>query len=130
MLRSHLLSFAALAAAGAMFTAKPALADANVKVPFSFTVGGKLCPAGTYQVKSDATGKSVLLVGPGSSVNFTWIVMPKPGAGDPDKVALRFDETNSGHVLRMIQYGPDATPILDMQEQQPGELRAPGSRGR
>ena len=129
MLRSHFLSVALAATAAVTLAAKPALADANVKVPFSFTVGGKKCPAGTYQVKGDATGKSVLLVGPGSSVSFRWIVMPKPGDGDPSKVALRFDETSSGHTLRSIQYGPAATPLLD-EEQQSGELQSPGARGR
>ena len=130
MLRSHFLPLAVLATVAITLAAKPAFADANIKVPFSFTVAGKKCPAGTYQVKGDATGKSVLLVGPGSSVSFRWIVMPKPGDGDPSKVALRFDETSSGHTLRSIQYGPEATPLLDGQEQQAGELESQGSRGR
>lgn len=130
MLRSNFLTFALVATAAVTLTAKPALADGNVKVPFTFLVDGKRCPAGTYQVKSDATGKSVMLVGPNSSVNFSWIVMPKPGEGDPNKVALRFDDKNSDHVLRSIQYGPKATAILDIQQEQAGELQTPGSRGR
>lgn len=130
MLKSQFLSIALVATAAVTFAATPALADGNVKVPFSFTVEGKLCPAGTYQVKGDATGKSVLLVGPGSSLSFRWIVMPKPGDGDPNKVALRFDETNSGHTLRSVQYGPEGTPILDQKDQETGEQGTPGSRGR
>lgn len=130
MSRSPFLSFAVLAAAAVTFMAMPARADGNVKVPFGFMVGDKWCPAGTYQVRGDATRKSVMLVGPNSMVNFKWIVMPKPGDGDPNKVALRFDETTSGRVLRSVQYGPSSTPILDEDGQRPGELQTQGSRGR
>lgn len=130
MLKSRLLSIALVAAAAATMAVKPALADANIKVPFSFLVAGKRCPAGTYKVKSDATGKSVMLVGPDASVNFTWIIMPKPGAGDPNKVALWFDEANSDHVLRSIQYGPEATPLLDIHERRPGASQTQVSDGR
>ena len=130
MMKSHLLSFALVATAAVTLAAKPAFADANVKVPFSFLVGGKRCPAGTYQVKGDSTGKSVTMVGRDSSVNFTWIVMPKPGEGDPNRVALWFDKTNADHVLRSIQYGPEATPLLDVHERQPGEMQTLVSGGR
>ena len=53
MLNSRFLLVALVATATATLSAKPAHADASVKVPFSFTVDGKLCPAGTYRVKSD-----------------------------------------------------------------------------
>lgn len=130
MLKSHFLSLAVLATAAVTIMATPARADGNVKVPFGFTVGDKWCPAGTYQIRGDATGKSVVLVGPNSMVNFKWVVMPMPGDGDPNKVALRFDETGSGHVLRSVQYGPESTPLLDVKELHAGEAQSAGSRGR
>jgi hypothetical protein len=64
--------------AGAM-AAAPAMAEVMVDVPFNFTVNGKLCPAGRYQIGHDATKNLVTLRTTTWSRNFTWIA----GPGDP-----------------------------------------------
>lgn len=113
MLRSRFLLVALVATATATLAGKPARADTSVKVPFSFTVDGKRCPAGTYRVKGDAASTSVTLVGRDSSKIFTWVVVPITGESDPNKVVLQFDQEGSGHALRSIQYKSQATSRLD-----------------
>ena len=122
MLRPRFLLFALVATAAATLAAKPASADTSVKVPFSFTADGKRCPAGTYQVKVDPSSNSVTLVGRKSSNIFSWVVMPRTGEGNPQKVVLQFDREGSDHALRSIQYGRQATPRLDTHERQTDEL--------
>ena len=130
MLKSPLLMVALVAIAGATLSAKPARADASVKVPFSFTVNGKRCPAGTYRVKGDAASTSVTLVGRRSSKMFTWVVAPMTGESDLKKVALQFDQEGSDHALRSIQYGPQTTLRLDKQEGQSDEVEDTARGGR
>jgi hypothetical protein len=123
MLNSRFLLVALVATATATLSAKPARADASVKVPFSFTVDGKQCPAGTYRVKSDAPTNTVTLVGRDSSKIFSWIIVPKTGEGDPKKVVLQFDLAGSDHALRSIQFGSQATSRLDTHRQQSDEMQ-------
>lgn len=113
MLRSRFLIVALVATAAATLAAKPARADARVKVPFSFTVEGKQCPAGTYMVKGDATTDTVTLVGRDPSKIFSWIIAPNTTGADPNRVVLEFDQAGSEHVLRSIHYGSQATLRLD-----------------
>jgi hypothetical protein len=95
----------ALVASSAMAT--------TVKVPFNFTAGGKVCPAGDYTVTHDDTGSFVTLAHKGSSEIFTYVV--GPGAEDPTarKVSLKFDAVGDAHVLQSIQYGSVVTSRLD-----------------
>lgn len=121
MLRSRFLLVALVATATAALAAKPASAAARVNVPFSFTVDGKRCPAGTYQIKGDATNNWVALVGRDSSKIFTWVAVPASGEADPTKVVLQFDRDGSDHALRMIQYGSQSTLRLDTHKRQMDE---------
>jgi hypothetical protein len=98
--------------AGAM-AAAPAMAEVMVDVPFNFTVNGKLCPAGRYQIGHDATKNLVTLRTTTWSRNFTWIA----GPGDPgpyeSRVVLRFDEQGGDHELQSVQFGSMITNRLD-----------------
>lgn len=118
MLRSGFLVAALVATSAVTLTPRPAHADGRVKVPFSFTVEGKRCPAGTYEVKSDGTGNSVTLVGRDSSKIFSFVAVPGNNADDAKKVVLEFDQEGSDHALRSIQYGASATSRLDAPQRQ------------
>ncbi len=99
--------------AGVALSAVSAKADTNIKVPFDFTVSGKVCPAGTYTVRHAKLGNFVTLERRGSSDVMTWVV--GPGDSDPTgrKVALRFHDLGHTHVLESIRYGSLSTPKLD-----------------
>lgn len=112
MLRSGFLLAALVATSVGTLTAKPANAEARVKVPFSFTVNGKVCPAGTYRVKSDRENNAVTLIGRDGSKTFSWVVVPTVAAEDSNRVVLQFDKAD--HALRSIQYGAESTSRLDM----------------
>ena len=113
MFSTRSVMFALVATAAASFAAKPALADATVKVPFSFTVEGKKCPAGQYVIKGDASSNIVTLVGKHSKQIFSWILVPNTEAGSNPSVVLRFDESGAQHVLQSIKYGAQSTARLD-----------------
>ncbi len=118
MLRSSFLLAALVATSAAALTAKPANAEARVKVPFSFTVNGKVCPAGLYRVKSDPGNNSVTLIGRNART-FSWIVMPTVATQDPNRVVLQIDKAD--HALRSIQYGAESTSRLDLPQRESDE---------
>ncbi len=105
-----------LASAAFMVTAalatNPAMAS-TLKVPFSFTVAGKTCPAGRYTVKENAIGSYVTLTNEDSSRVFTWTL--GPGTPDPtdNNVVLKFDVAGQTHLLRSVQFGAMTTSRLD-----------------
>ncbi|HUB30443.1 MAG TPA: hypothetical protein VL967_12120 [Terracidiphilus sp.] len=121
MLTSRFLLGALVATAAATFAAKPAHADVAVKVPFSFTVDGKQCPAGTYMVKRNAASYTVTLAGRDPAKVFTWVIVPTNSDGDRNKVVLQFDGQGSEHTLRAIRYGIDTTSRLDLHPQRTDE---------
>jgi hypothetical protein len=104
---------APVALAAIALVANTATAESTLKVPFSFTAGGKICPAGLYTVSHDSNSNFITLTRKGSSEAFTYVA----GAGveDPNarKVALKFDEVGGAHVLQSIQYGSVITSRLD-----------------
>ncbi|HEX4286072.1 MAG TPA: hypothetical protein VHZ28_13335 [Terracidiphilus sp.] len=128
MLRARFL-LVALAAAASL-AAIPAHADVKVKVPFSFMVDGKLCPAGTYRVKNDRANNALTLVGRDSRKTFSWIVVPMTGEGDSNRVVLQFDGIGSDHALRSIQYGAASTSRLDTHDRQSDEAEGTAQGGR
>ncbi|MGA8532453.1 MAG: hypothetical protein WB622_22200 [Acidobacteriaceae bacterium] len=108
-----LVMAAAVMMAGAV-AAAPAMAEVMVNVPFSFTVNGKVCPAGRYQIGHDAASSVVTLRSVSSwSRSFTWIA----GSGDASpydsRVVLRFDENGDQHELQSVQFGSMMTDRLD-----------------
>jgi hypothetical protein len=113
MFKPHFLFAALIATSTAAMVAKAAHADAKVRVPFSFTVDGKQCPAGQYLVRGDASSNTVTLVGRDSSRIFSWIVTPRTGDPKGTAIVLRFDHSGSANRLRSIQYGAQSTLRLD-----------------
>ncbi len=97
--------------AAVALAATTAKAEVTIKVPFNFTAGGKICPAGYYTVQHDDHGSFVSLISRSSSQIFTWVV--GPGIDSPGKIALKFDEVGNSHVLQSVQYGTLITSRLD-----------------
>ncbi|HEX3663311.1 MAG TPA: hypothetical protein VHU89_17885 [Acidobacteriaceae bacterium] len=114
------LFLASAAMLAVALTTVPAMAEALVDVPFNFTVNGKFCPAGRYQIGQDVTRSLVTLQTMSGSRNFSWVA----GPGDPSpydsRVVLRFDERNGGHELQSVQFGSSITRRLD-REPRPNE---------
>lgn len=106
------LASAALMAAAVLAT-NSAMAETTLKVPFSFTVAGKTCPAGRYTVKENAIGSYVTLTNEDSSRVFTWILGPGSPNYAAGNVVLKFDVMGRSHLLRSVQMGPMTTRVLD-----------------
>jgi hypothetical protein len=100
--------------AAAALATNTAMAETLVKVPFSFTVAGKNCPAGLYSVQWESThGSLVTLKSKEVPQSFTWVVGPGDPAPGDTAVVLRFDELGENHALRSVQYGSQITSRLD-----------------
>jgi hypothetical protein len=128
MFSKFVLAPAVLAAAA--FIATSASAETTIKIPFSFSAGDKICPAGYYTVRHDDNSNFVTLLRKGSSDIFTYTV--GPGAPDPtdNKVALKFDKVGSARVLQSIQYGSMVTSRLDKKTLRQAERESMLSGGR
>jgi hypothetical protein len=109
----HKLILASAVVAAAALTTNAAMAATTVKVPFSFTVAGKLLPAGNYLVKHDSTGNFVILENRESRQSFTWVLGPGEPQPDGQKIVLKFDAADQTHALESIQYGSMTTARLD-----------------
>ena len=114
---TFVLASTALAAALATL---PAVAETStiLNVPFSFTVGGKILPAGEYSVARDRN--FVRLQGRDGSQRFTWMAVP--AAAEENKVILKFDPQGQTHALQSIQYGPFVTSTLDRKSRKAEEM--------
>ena len=112
ILRNFVLAPAVIAAAA--LATNTAMAETTLKVPFSFTVAGKNCPAGLYSVQWESIHSNfVTLTNKDASQSFTWVVSPGDPAPGDTAVVLRFDELGDMHALRSVQYGPRITSRLD-----------------
>jgi hypothetical protein len=111
-LNLHSLILAPALLAAAAITPQPASA-AVLHVPFSFTVAGKVLPAGNYSVNRDLHGGYVTLQSADGKQSFNWMITP----GEPDPTAtgvvMRFDAAGDGYALRSIQYNAQITRRLD-----------------
>jgi hypothetical protein len=110
-----LLSFRNLVLSSAALCATAAFAEQKrVEVPFAFVARNHAYQAGAYVISINDSRSFVTLREIGkSSQPLTWIVFP--GDTDPSqrKVSLTFDVTQSGNVLRTIQYQSLVTPNLN-----------------
>jgi len=116
ILRTIVLTPVALAVVA--LTANSAMAASTVKVPFSFKVNGKDCPAGKYVIDRDSFGHIVTLRGVKGTEAFSWVV--GPGEPDPNerKISLKFDQDGSTHFLKSVQFGSEVTSNLDKPAKQ------------
>ena len=110
-----LMSFRNLVLSSAALCATAAFAEQKrVEVPFAFVARNHAYQAGAYVISINDSRSFVTLREIGkSSQPLTWIVFP--GDTDPSqrKVSLTFDVTQSGNVLRTIQYQSLVTPNLN-----------------
>ncbi len=110
-----LVSFRNLVLSSAALCATAAFAEQKrVEVPFAFVARNHAYQAGAYVISINDARSFVTLREIGkSSQPLTWIVFP--GDTDPShrKVSLTFDVTQSGNVLRTIQYQSLVTPNLN-----------------
>ena len=114
---TFVLASTALAAALATLPAVAATST-TLNVPFSFTVGGKILPAGEYSVERDRN--FVRLKGKDGSQRFTWIAVP--AAAEENTVVLKFDPQGQTHALQSIQYGPLVTSTVDRKSKKAEEV--------
>jgi hypothetical protein len=109
----HKFFLASAVAAAAALTTTSALADMKVNVPFSFTVNGKVCPAGYYSIGHDDTTGVVTLRNDTWQRNYSWLMSPgEPGPTDA-RVVLRFDKEGDNYTLQSVQYRSLITARLD-----------------
>jgi hypothetical protein len=106
------LASAALMAAAVLAT-NSAMAETTLKVPFSFMVAGKTCPAGHYIVRENTIGTFVTLTNEDSSRVFTWILLPNSPNFKNGNVVLKFDVAGQTHLLHSVEVGPMTTTVLD-----------------
>jgi len=97
ILASAVVATVALASTSAM--------AATLKVPFTFMVGGKQCPAGTYTVQRGINSGVVTISDENGTRNFTWVLRPGDPAPGDKAVVMRFGAEGQTHVLETVQYG-------------------------
>jgi hypothetical protein len=120
---------ASTAIAATTLAAIPAMADsARLNIPFSFTVDGKLLPAGEYRVQSIEHGNLVNLRNADSTQYFTWIA----GSSNEDgrNAVLRFTADGNVHALQSVRIGPLVTPNLIKKAHKTEDISAPNMSGR
>jgi hypothetical protein len=102
----------ALLAAAAVATGT-AMAE-TLNVPFSFTAGGKVCPAGVYEVDKGPVANTVRVRSEDASRNFVWILTPGEPSPTDGRIVLTFDNDKDGaHALQSVQYRNMITSRLD-----------------
>lgn len=96
----------------ALTTCTP-MADTLIKVPFSFKVAGRNCPAGLYSLQRKLSSGLLTLRNMDRSHNFGWLAGPgDPGPMD-NRVVLRFYQMGQTHTLQSVQYQTIITPKLN-----------------
>ena len=113
----------------AVVATNTAMAEVTVKVPFTFSVAGKQCPAGIYTVQKDPLHGLVKLQSQDNSRIFNWVL----GPGDSDnnsKIILKFDDFGANHQLRSLQYGSLTTATLDRKHSEREDSVMPMGEGR
>jgi hypothetical protein len=119
---------ASTAVAATALAAIPAMADsARINIPFSFTVGGQVLPAGEYRVQSIELGNLVNFKSADSKQYFTWIA--NPSNEDGRNAILRFNDEGDIHTLQSVQIGPLVTPSLVKKAHKTEDISAPNMRG-
>jgi hypothetical protein len=108
----HSLVLAPALLAAAALTPNIAMAETVVTVPFTFTVDGKVCPAGQYSVRRDSIKNMVFLQSEKAPIAFNWSLTPGNDDRRPSNITLHFDENNQGYTLQTVEYGRLTTHSL------------------
>ncbi len=126
----NLVMASAVMAVAALASHTAQAEETRVKVPFSFTVSGEICPAGDYIVTHDASRNLVTLQNRKSSQRFTWVMSPGDISSTSNKVTLRFDPHGQFHALESIHYGNMTREGLDKPVLEAGHDATRISQGR
>jgi hypothetical protein len=98
----------------------------GVNVPFSFETGGKIIPAGTYEVEFDPKLHALKLSSKTDmKLSYTWLAGPAIFGPDVSTLSLKFDHGADGiHVLRSIRLEGWITPVLNIRKSQSAQHEA------
>jgi hypothetical protein len=110
IIRNFILASAVIGTAA--LTTNTAMAAALVRVPFTFNVAGRNCPAGLYSLNRNLSNGTLTLSSFDGSCTFIWLAGPGPGPYDT-RVELHFDKMGQAHRLQSAQYGTVITSQLD-----------------
>jgi len=124
------LVLAPVVLAAAAVTANTAMAEATLKVPFSFSVAGKECPAGLYTVEKGLSNSIVTLKSKDTSRSFNWVIGPGDGSKASSLATLKFDQDGDSHSLMQVQYGSYQTGKLIKHSHRTEFVSAPIGQGR
>jgi hypothetical protein len=106
--------------AGALVSTAAAFAQDRVvvNVPFSFETGGKIIPAGTYEVEFDPKFHALKLSSrTDMKLSYAWLAGPAIFGPDMSALSLKFDHGADGiHVLRSIRLEGWITPVLNKRK--------------
>ena len=127
MIRTFVLA-AALVSTAAAFAQDGAV----VNVPFSFETGGKICPAGRYEVEFDSNFYALKLSSKTDrKIIYIWTASPADFGSNASELSLRFDYGADGNrVLRSIRFENWATPLLDKGDKYVAQYEASSTGGR
>ena len=109
----HSLVLAPVVLAAAALAPNAAMAETLITVPFSFSVDGKLCPAGQYAIERDPIKNLVYLRGETAPVGFHWFLNPGDENRQPTKVTLHFNQDDQKFSLNTVEYGRMTTQHID-----------------
>jgi hypothetical protein len=87
---------------------------AGVNIPFSFETGGKIIPAGTYEVEFDPKLHALKLSSKTDmKLSYTWLAGPAIFGPDVSALSLKFDHGADGiQVLGSLRLEGWITPVL------------------
>ena len=130
-LRTIVLTPAVLAVVAlATQSAHAAASATSVKVPFSFKVDDKICPAGEYLVGTDMASRFITLQSKDAAgVSFNFLSGPGDDEQNGKAILLKFDTINDLHVLHSVQVKKSVTRELD-KKLVAERIAAPHSSGR
>jgi hypothetical protein len=93
------LTLATAALAGASALRAATLRSAPVEIPFTFTIGGKQLPAGTYRLQRGTTDNFATLV---NLYTGAQVQLLRPVGKTGEKTKLIFERHGDGYVLRKL----------------------------
>jgi hypothetical protein len=104
----------------------------GVNIPFAFETGGKIIPAGTYEVEFDPKLHALKLSSKTDiKLSYTWLAGPAIFGPNASELSLRFDHGADGtRVLRSIRFENWATPLLDKRDKYVAQYEVPSKGSR
>ena len=85
----------------------------NITVPFDFSIGRQILPAGNYSVELGMNEAYVTLKKKDGPQSFTWTIGPGDPAPTDARVVLRFDQIGDSRALQSVQFKSLITSRLD-----------------